>query len=374
MVVIGIAFHVARQDANKALPAYKGVHHCLEHLSGERIFRLALLDFPICRAGAYGNLEVRRGQILHDAIHQVLHPNILLGRTAEHRENLSGLNAFDKGCCYLHLGYFSALDIFFHQLIVEFCYSLNKLLAGFLYLALDILRQFCHNILMFVPIGHDLHMQGQQVCYTLEGCLFADRHLHRYNAITETHPQLIHYALEVCMLPVHLVHKERPGKLCLLSILPELLRLHLNARGSRNQDQSAVSSRQSTLHIPHKIRVARGLKKIQLEFSPFAGHQLGADSHAPLAFLGLIVQSTGALLDTAQSFHGSGIKETGIQQAGLACLAVAYHGNIPYVGALVHFHRIFLLLSPMYRCDSLICFIFSLFSDNSRDSSCSCIS
>ena len=290
MIVSGIALHIPGQDADKALPAHKGIHDGLEDLGGEGIFCLALLDFPVCRAGADGNLEIRRRHILHNAVHEVLDTHILLGRATEHREDFPGLDAFDKGGSHLYFGDFRALYVFLHELIVELSHSLNQLLTGFLDLALDVFRQFCHDVFMVVPVGHDLHMQGQKVCHALESRFLAYGHLHGHHAAAKAHPQLLNHTREIGMFPVHLVHEESSRQFCFLSILPKFLRLHFNARGSRNKDQGAVSCSQGSLHIAHKIRVARSLQEVQLELSPFAGHQLGADGHAPLAFFRFIVQ------------------------------------------------------------------------------------
>ena len=62
-------------------------------------------------------------------------------------------------------------------------------------------------------MGHNLHMQGQQVNYALESCFLADRNLHWHNAIAKANPQFLYYTVEVSMFPVHLVDQECSGQL-----------------------------------------------------------------------------------------------------------------------------------------------------------------
>ena len=113
MEVVGIALHFAGQDADKALPAHKGVNGGLKDLRRERIFRAAFLDFSADGVCTDGHLEIRRGHIFHQAIHQLTDTDILFCRSTEHGENLAGLNAFNHGSCHFYFGDFLTFDVFF---------------------------------------------------------------------------------------------------------------------------------------------------------------------------------------------------------------------------------------------------------------------
>ena len=214
MEVVGIALHFAGQDANKALPAHKGINGGLKDLRGECIFRTAFLDFPADGVCTNGHLEIRRGHIFHKPIHQLTDTDILLCRSTEYRENLAGLNALNHGSCHFYFGDFLTFDVFFQQFIVEFCHCFNEFLTGGFHIAFDVFR---HLVLHhFIVVGHNLHMQGQQVNYALESCFLADRNLHRHNTIAKANPQFLYYTVKVSMFPVHLVDEECSGQFIFL--------------------------------------------------------------------------------------------------------------------------------------------------------------
>ena len=332
-----IALHRTGEDAHIAHAADERVDDRLEDLRGEGIFRVALLEVAVLGIHADGDVEVRRRHVLDHAVHELLDADVLLGRTAEDRENLARLDALDEGCSHLDLRDLRALDVLLEQLVVELGDGFDELLARLFDIALDVLRDVRDEV--FLIVRDDLHVQGQKVDDTLEGCLLANRQLHGHDAIAEAHAQLLDDLTEVGVLAVHLVDEESARQLGFLCITPCLLRLDFDARGRRNHDEGAVGRRQGILDLADEVRIARRVDEIDLIVTPFAGGELQVNRHAAALFLRLTVEDTRVLFHAAEALDRARIEEAGIEQARLARLAMADDGNIAQVGTLIRFHR-----------------------------------
>ena len=337
MHVSGIALHRAREDAQIAHAADERIDNRLEDLCRERILRMALLEIPVLRIHADGDVEVRRRQILDDAVHELLDADVLLRRSAEYREDLASLDALDQSGRHLDLRDFRALDVLLEQFIVELRDGLDELLARLLDVALDVFRDVGDEV--FLVMRDNLHVQGQEVDDALEGRFLANRQLHGHDARAEAHAQLLDDLVKVGVLAVHLVDEERARQLCLFGIAPCLLRLDLDARRGRDHDEGAVCRRQCALDFADEVRIARRIDEIDLIVTPFAGGKLQVDRHAAALFLRLAVERARVLFHTAEALDSTRIEEAGIEQACLARLAMADDGNVAQVGTLVRFHR-----------------------------------
>ena len=337
MHVSGIALHRAREDAQVTHAADERVDNRLEYLCRERILRMALLEVPVLRIHADGDVEVRRRQVLDDAVHELLDADILLRRAAEDREDLAGLDALDQSGRHFDLRDLRTFDVLLEQFVVELRDRLDELLARLLDVALDVLGDVGDEV--FLVMRDDLHVQGQEVDDTLEGRFLADWQLHGHDTRAKAHAQLFDDLLEVGVLAVHLVDEERARQLRFLGIAPCLLRLDLDARRGRDHDEGTVRCRQRALDFADEVRIARRIDEIDLIVTPFAGGKLQVDRHAAALFLRLAVEHTRVLLHTAKALDSTRIEQAGIEQARLARLAMADDGNVAQVGTLVRFHR-----------------------------------
>ena len=298
---------------------------------------MALLEVAVLGVHADGDVEIRRRHVLDHAIHELLDADVLLGRTAEDRENLARLDALDEGCSHLDLRDLRALDVLLEQLVVELGDGFDELLARLFDIALDVLRDVRDEV--FLIVRDDLHVQSQKVDDTLEGCLLTNRQLYGHDAITEAHAQLLDDLTEVGVLAVHLIDEEGARQLGFLSIAPCLLRLDFDARRRRDHDEGAVGRRQGILDLADEVRIARRVDEIDLIVTPFAGGELQVDRHAAALFLRLTVEDTRMLFHAAEALDRARIEKAGIEQARLARLAMADDGNIAQVGTLIRFHR-----------------------------------
>ena len=185
---------------------------------------------------------------------------------------------------------------------------------------------------------NDLHAQGEKIRHALEGRLLADGKLHGDDAVAETNPKFLHHSVKVCVLAIHLVHEKGPRQAQILAESPRLFRLHLDARRSGNDNESAVRRRQCAPYIPYEIRIPRGIDEIELESLPFRYRQGVADGHFTLGFLLLVIQYAGAVIHFPQSLDGACIEQAGFQEARLPGLSVSDHCHVANVRALVLFH------------------------------------
>ena len=209
---------------------------CAENASS-----VALPEIPVLRIHADGDVEVRRRQILDDAVHELLDADILLRRAAEYREDLASLDALDQSGRHLDLRDFRAFDVLLEHFIVELRDGLDELLARLLDVALDVpgmsamrfISRRCVTIFMCVR---------QEVDDGPWRRFLANRQLHGHDARAEAHAQLLDDLVKVGVLAVHLVDEERARQLCLFGIAPCLLRLDPDDRRGRDHDEGAPSA------------------------------------------------------------------------------------------------------------------------------------
>lgn len=337
MRVRAVAPHRAREDAQITHAANERIDNGLEDLRRERIFRMAFLDVAALGVKADGHVEIRRRHIFDNAVHKLLDADVLLSRAAEYGEDFAGLNAFNHGCRNLDFGDFLPFDVFLQQFIVEFSHGLNEFLTCLFDIALNVLWNIRNEV--FLIMRDNLHMQGQQVDDALKGRFLTDWQLHGHDTVAEAHAQLFDDLLEIRMLAVHLIDKERARQLRLFRIAPGLFRFHLDARRRRNHDECAVRRRQRPFDFTDKVRISRSVDEIDFIITPFAGRQLHVDGQAALFFFRLTVKYARVFFNAAEALDRARIEKTRIEKTRLARLAMAKDRYVAQVRTLIRFHR-----------------------------------
>jgi hypothetical protein len=146
----------------------------------------------------------------------------------------------------------------------------------------------------------------------LEALLLADRDLERHDFPSEPLLKRLHGPVEGGPLPVHAVQDEEDGPVEFPGELPDLLRLHFDARDGVADEEDGVGGRDRRARFRRENPVAGGIDEIDPHI---AVDRVGAgevDRDLPLDFLRVEVGRAGAVVDPARPRRGSG----GVEQSG----------------------------------------------------------
>ena len=336
----GVTLHLARKDADEAQASDERIDDRLENLREKRIAWRALRQFLATGQRSHDRSIRWRRQIFDHIVEERVHADIQGSRAAEYRKNLARLDALDQSLCHLALIKRLALDVFFKKSIVYFSNTLDKRLPRLFHFVPHIFGNLIKRHAVVLVALLDANRHGEEIDDALESRFLADRKLDRHDARTEAQAQLIDDALEVGVLAIDLVDEEGARQIQRFRIAPDFLRLHLDARDGRDDDESAVRRLQGAFHLADEVRIARRIKDIELMIEPFTGEQRGLYAKLAPRLFRLIVRSHRPVGDAAAPLDRPRIEKAILRDARLPRLAVPDKGNIADIRACVLFHLI----------------------------------
>ena len=186
---------------------------------------------------------------------------------------------------------------------------------------------------------HDFAVHLEQIDNALERRFLADWQLDGHNARTETHAQFVDDAMKIRVLAIHLVEEEHARQFLLLREVPELLRLDLDARVCRNDDDGRVGCIHGLDGLADEVGIARRIEEVQLAVAPFAGRELRLHRQMALLFLWAGIEQARAVIDAAAALRRARVEEGIVEEARLAAVAVPEKDDIPEILALKFFHH-----------------------------------
>ncbi len=179
---------------------------------------------------------------------------------------------------------------------------------------------------------------GEQVGDAVERRLLADGQLERRDAGAEAVAQLFERAVEGGALLVELVDEDHPGDPHLLGETPHPLGAHLDAVDGAHHEDGEIDHAERSVDVADEVGVAGGVDEVDLVTLPLERGVGQRQRHAPLRFLGVVVEHGVAVLDSAQAADGSGPVEQRLGQRRLSRPAVADEGDIADLLGRVDLH------------------------------------
>src|SRR5690606_15841502 len=129
---------------------------------------------------------------------------------------------------------------------------------------------------------------------------------------------------EVGVVPVHRVDVHEPRQPVFGGVPPHHLGAYFQARLGVADDDGGVGHPQGGLYLAHEVEVAGGVEKVDLVPPPVARGDGGVDGDLPVYFLGVVVAGGSSFVNLAEAGDGTGRKQEGFSQLGLAGTAMGY--------------------------------------------------
>ena len=326
--------------------ADKGIGHDLEGQSGERsllVCRALLLLIGIgVGTDDSGDVE-RAGQVIDDSVEKLLHAFVLVGRTHEDQVELGCDDALAQSSLDLLDGDVLLHEDGLHELLVEVCSGVEKLLMHLFCLGLELLGDGVEPL----GVGHAL-----VICLEVP-CLHGDQVDDAPELILGTHGQLgcdsvsaqtvlhgLDGMLEVRADAVILVDEGDGGDVVALSLAPNGLGLGLNTGNSVKDSYSAVQNAQGALDLRGEVDVARGVDDLNLVglavlgtggVAPKAGGSSRRNGNAALLLLNHPVHGSCTLVNLTDLVGLAGVVEDALGRGGLAGIDVCHDTDVASV-------------------------------------------
>ena len=335
------------------------VSHDLEGERGERLFEVArtgLLFVGVGIRARDGRDVGRGGQVVHDAVEQLLDALVLVGGTHEDRVQgaVDGALA-DGGLELVDRDGFVHEDLLHHR-VVAVGGGFEELLMANLGLFGEFGRDGVHRL----GIGHalvvGLEVPGghrHEVDDAPEVVFGAHRHLHGDGRRAQTLVHRVDGMEEVGADAVVLVDVRDAGHAVAVGLAPDGLGLGLDA-GDRVEDgDGAVEHAQGALDFGGEVDVARGVDDLDAVLDavllPEGGRGRGRDGHAALLLLDHPVHRGRALVDLADLMGLARVIENTLGRGGLTGIDVGHDADIARI-----LQKVFLVCHELRPLETIV--------------------
>ncbi len=303
----------------------------------------------------------RRGHELNDSIQAFLNALVLVSRSAANRNCLTGAGCLTKNLFQCILRRLLALQILFHQIIIQRADLLDQLIVVHLRFILHILRDGCDldvgSIIVLVQISFHL----EQIDESDVGIFLTNRNVDHHRVLAQSVLDLINAGIIVCADDIHLINECHTRYVVGISLTPYVLRLRLNAALCREYTDCTVQNTKRTLNLYSEVYVSGSVNDVDavlksarlllvvILFRPMAGCCRGRDSDTTLLFLLHVVHGCSTIVGLTNLIVNTGIKQDTLSQSRLTCIDMSHDTDVPgsLQGILSLFcHRFFLLANP----------------------------
>src|SRR5450759_2819510 len=295
----------ARVNPEECQLADVRVGHNLEHQrrEGLSLGSVAQQDlFGVVDVVAFDGRNVqRRGKVIHHRVQHGLDTFVLECRAADYREDLQSDGRLADARADFIVGDGFAVDEFVHQRFVVLADRLDHVLAVFLGLFLQVLRNLHHVVLRaqgLVAPHNAAHLH--QVHDAQEFLFRADRNLNRHRTALQAVDNGLYRVVKIGAHAVHLIDEANARNRILVRLPPNRFRLRLHAGHGVEYRHRAVQHAQAALHLGGEIDVPGRIDNVDLDVAPLAGGRGRCDRDAAFLFLLHPVHDGGALMNFAQ--------------------------------------------------------------------------
>ena len=331
VIDIGAALQRTGVAAEIGKPSDEGIGDDLERQTreGRAVVRVTGFDLAGLGVGSRDVIDVeRRRQVGDDAVQELLHALVAVGRSAEDRGQLQGNGRLADTGFELLLGDLLVHEELFGQSVVAAGDRLQKLGSC----GLGLLQQVGGNIDLLhilaevILVNGGLH--GDQVDDTLEGILLADGKLDGESVGLEAISHHLHGVFKVGAVDIHLVDVGDTGNLVLIGLMPDGFGLRLDAALCAEHGDSAVQNAQGALNLDGEVHVARRIDDVDTETLPETGRGGRLNGNTSLLLLDHEVHGSSALVHFADLMGLARIEQDALGRCGLAGVDMRHDADI----------------------------------------------
>jgi hypothetical protein len=335
---LGAGADLARVHAHVGQLAEERVGRHLERQGRERLGRVGLAQeqgLLVTGRVALDRRDVqRRGEVGDDGVEHGLHALVLERRAAQHRVELGGDRQLADRALDLVDAELLATEELLQQLVVALGHGLQELLAVFLRLLLEVLRDLLDRVVL---TELRVATPGQravldQVDDADERALRADRQLDDQRLGAEALLDGAHGEEEVRTELVHLVDEADPRDVVLVRLTPDRLRLRLDTLLAVEHGHRAVQHAQRPLDLDREVDVAGRVDDVDLVVLPETGRRGRRDRDAALLLLLHPVHRGRAVVDLADLVVDPGVEQDPLGRRGLAGIDVGHDADVADLG------------------------------------------
>ncbi len=308
------------------------VHRDLEC---ERRERLVVLGHPhellarVARIDAGHRRHVgRRRQVVDHRVEQRMDALVAERRAREHGHHLHGDRRLADRRLELGLGEVLAVEIRHRDRVVEIGERLDHLIAR---IGGD-LGELGRNLGDVGHVGdlareHD-RLHRHEVDAAGERVFGSDRQLHRHRVRAESLADVCDDRRERRADPIELVDEREPRHAELVGLVPDRLRLGLDARDAAEHHDRAVEHAQRALDLDREVDVTRRIDQVDLVLLPLERGGGGGDRDPALPLLLHPVHLGLAVVDLADLVDLAGVKQEPLRDRRLAGIDVGDHAQV----------------------------------------------
>ena len=257
----------------KAELSNERIRHYLECQRGKRgfIVSFSCLDLIVFGIYPFNRRNIQRGRHVVDyCVKQLLHAFIFVRCAAHYGHHMIRYGCLADRGFDLILGNLFAIQIQFHNIIIEIRNGLEKTVAvpggKFFHVFWDLFQTHIFAEIVIIYAGVHLH----QVYYASEILLSTDRQLDRNCVALEPvvdHPQNIE---KICAHDVHFIDIYEPRNIVVIRLTPYCLGLGLDSSFCAKNSNTSVENSERSFDFCRKIHMTRGIDDVNTGIAPMA--------------------------------------------------------------------------------------------------------
>ena len=241
---------------------------------------------------------------------------------------LVGDAAFTDALLKFFCGKLFTLKVFFHELVVHFSSSFNKLLTVFVSHVNHVSGNILYSDILAKVIVIHVCLHFNQVNDTLKVIFRTDRKLNGHCVTLETLVHHFNNTEEVGTHNIHLIYISHSGYLIFISLTPYGLRLGLNAALCAENSYRTVKNSKRTLNLYCKVNVAGGVDDIDSMACPVASSSSGGNCDTSLLLLSHPVHCCRTIVSFTYLMVYTGIEKDTLGGSCFTCIDVSHDTNI----------------------------------------------
>ena len=245
------------------------VVHQLERVADERSVVFGLQDnfgFVVVQVESLVFHVGRAGEVVDNAIEELLNADVLVGRTHEHGSDVQTDGGFTDGLLDEGLVDFIYTVLAFHGLFHNFVAvvsaAVDELGAVFVGLVHQFGRDFLFDHVVAVGAFEVVGLHFHQVNHALQLVFETDRNLHHAGLVVELFLEHHGHAERVCTGAVALVDEHDARHMVALHLAVNSNRLGLDAFHAGKNEDSTVEHAERTFHFDSEVHVPRGIDDV----------------------------------------------------------------------------------------------------------------
>ena len=283
------------------------IAHDLECQCGERLFvRSVTLCLSAIFQRSLDGRNIQRGrQVVHNGIQHHLHAFVLVRRSAQNREEVTGADCDAQHALDLFNRRLFAFQHHHHEVFIVICEVLDQLLTVLFAQILQIFRNFFDLDVRTQIVRIDLGLSLNDVNDSGEGGFRTDRQLDRAGLCAQTINDRTAGHQEVCTGRIHLVAEYDTGNTVSRRLTPYGLGLRLNASFCVQNGHGAIQYAQGTLDLNGEVDVSWCIDDVDAVTLPVCRRGSGSDRDTAFLLLchpvhggSTIVRLTHLVVDT----------------------------------------------------------------------------